>query len=728
MMIKINLIKMNFKLLLAALLFGISSSVLSQEFVTGIQINEAVVVEAKKVALEKSACNCGSNNQAEAVHLPFFDDFSTSTIFPDQKLWDGRSVFVNKDFPYMPVNLGAATFDAIDSSGRIYSNGSIAPFEADRLMTRYIRLDSIFTPAERKLSPADSVYLSFFYQPQGVGFPPELQDSLILEFSRYTGNFVFSRMDSVKVIANIYLQSPADSIRPLDTLWAPASMGCNPDIFTIAYTYIYWGDSITVACDSVIVPEIAWDRMWYSEGLSLSEFQQKYDRDMLQVMIPVTDADYFIDQFRFRFRNYASLSDNNYPVSYKGNNDQWNVDYVYLNDNRSAGDTTYRVLTFSQRAPSFLKNYEVMPYRQYRYSPNNNTNDTIRMYIANLDNIEHNTKYSYHVKQVDGDFGYDYFGGSCNLLPFYEVGFQDCVGCGAAHACPPVNSLFSLDDDKDTTSYIIKHYISDSSEQNSIVDSAIYRQGFYNYYAYDDGTPEKGWGYESPGGGQVAYQFTLNMADTLWGVQMYFNRTLNNANEFFFDLLVWGDNNGKPGEVIYRLENQKVKWENGLYRFYPYMLSEPLVLAGTFYVGWEKNEGSGFNIGMDANNNEQDKIFFKSIDEWNNATVPGGGALLIRPIVGSNMVLSTNDLFTDNDIHKIKVYPNPASTYFSISNKEIKNDPHAELKIFSMFGREVLNQKGVGSSTNVSHLPAGIFIVRIISENRYYSAKLLINR
>ena len=128
---------MNFKLLIAILIFGISSSLFSQEFVTGIQINEAVAMEAKKVAHSKGSCNCDSDSrEVEALQLPFFDDFSTSNIFPDQNLWDGRSVFVNKDFPYMPVNIGAATFDAIDSSGNIYLNGTIAPFEADMLMTQ----------------------------------------------------------------------------------------------------------------------------------------------------------------------------------------------------------------------------------------------------------------------------------------------------------------------------------------------------------------------------------------------------------------------------------------------------------------------------------------------------------------------------------------------------------------------------------------------------------------
>lgn len=698
----------------------------TQEFVTGIQINEAVALEAKKVALENKLYNCDTDRQVESIQLPFFDDFSTSNIFPDQSLWDGRSVFVNKDFPYMPVNIGVATFDAIDSSGNIYSTGSIAPFEADRLTTQNIRLDSIFIQDARKLTPADSVYLSFFYQPQGVGDIPQLRDSLILEFSRYTGNLIFSHMDSITVISNIYLQNPGDTIKALDTLWAPASMGCNPLVFTIAYVNTPWGDSVTVACDTVIVPEINWDRMWYSEGLSLEEFKLEYNRDMLQVMIPVTDTSYFIDEFRFRFRNYASLSNENYPASWRSNGDQWNIDYVYLNYNRSKGDTTYRALTFSQRAPSFLRNYEVMPYRQYKASPGSNTSLSFRMYIANLDKIEHNTKYSYHVKQVDGNFKYDYFGGSCNLLPFYEFGFQKCEGCGSAHACPPVNSLFSLDYDRDTTSYIIKHYISDSSDQNSIVDSAIYKQGFYNYYAYDDGTPEVGWGVDGTAGAQVAYQFTLSMADTLWGVQMYFNRTLNNANEFLFDLLVWSDNNGRPGEVIYRLENRKVKWEDGLYRFYPYMLNEPLMLAGVFYVGWEKFNPDNMNIGMDANNNAQDKIFYKTELDWFNASVQG--ALLIRPIIGSNLVLSANEILTDNDINSIKVFPNPTSGYFSISNAEIENDPNAELKIYNVYGLEMLHKKEISSRVDISSLTVGIYIVRVSSKSKHYTAKLLINR
>ena len=665
------------------------------------------------------------------MQLPFFDDFSTSNIYPNQELWDGRSTYVNKYFPLMSTNIGVATLDAINSSGRVYSTATVAPFVADTLMTQDIRLDSIFSPVERRLSPADSVYLSFYYQPQGVGFYPELQDSLILEFSHYTGDTIFSHIDSITVNVEIYI-GPGDTIHPLDVLWPPGSMGCNPDISTVVYEIITFGDSVTIACDSVFIPEIVWNKIWYSEGLSLEDFRVEFhledNRDMIQIMVPILDTAYFNNRFRFRFRNYASLSNQNYPNTWQSNDDTWNIDYVYLNYNRSEADTTYRALSFSQSAPSFLKNYQVMPYRQYRSSPTNNTSTNLQMYITNLDNIEHNTKYSYHVKQVAGDFGYDYFGGSCNLKPFYEVGFQICDGCGAAHACPPVVSVFSLDFDMDTTSYIIKHYISDSSDQNSIVDSVIYHQGFYNYFAYDDGTPEMGWGVDGYESAQVAYKFTLNVSDTLWGVQMYFNRTLDDVNESFFDLLVWSDNNGSPGEIIHRLENQKVKWEDGLYHFYPYMLDEPILLAGTFYVGWERRGQNMLNIGFDANNDVRNKIFwFDVIDQvWKNAT--HAGALLVRPIVGANMILSTEELVDESRIHKITLYPNPASTHFSILHKELKNSLDADLKIFNIFGVEIHSQKGINSNIDISHFSGGIYIVRVVSENRQYISKLLINR
>jgi hypothetical protein len=365
-----------------------------------------------------------------------------------------------------------------------------------------------------------------------------------------------------------------------------------------------------------------------------------------------------------------------------------------------------------------------MPYRQYRADAAINTMRLdFQMYISNLDKIEHNTKYKYTVQQVNGNFNYTYNGYTCNLAPFYDYGFQNCINC-QKHACPAVQSAFNFDYTRDTTSYLIKHYISDSSESNILVDSVIYTQGFYNYYAYDDGTPEFGYGLE-PAGAQLAYQFKLSMPDTLRGVQMYFNRVVEEANVNYFNLIVWRDNNGRPGEIAYVLQSQKPKWnDNGIYHFYTYEFENPILLSGTFYVGWQQLAFGSLNIGMDANNNNQEKIFYKIEQSWINSGFPG--SLLIRPIVGQNMVLGTDEIPFDKLSSNIKLYPNPASAQFSFNKHIFGNNATANVFIYSVYGSLVSQQEVNNPTINVNNLSPGLYVVKISSNNKVFTGKLII--
>ena len=713
------------------LLTGISFLLPAQELLSGLQFNEAVKQEAAKTQVTKKTednCGCRGSQAEESLTLPFFDDFSTSHIYPNADKWAGgsNSVFVNQDFPLFPPNTRAATFDAIDSSGKVYQQADWIPFEADKLISLPIRLDSVFTPVVKALSPADSVYFSFYYQPQGVGDKPEPWDTLILEFAYPTGDSVFSHIDSLWVPVSLYLSSPSDTMRPGDTVYSPWP-SCNPDIYMINFETLTWNDSIRIPCDSVRVPQIVWDKVWESEGMSLDTFLLKNGgKYFVQKMIRIDSARYFTDKFRFRFRNYASIANDIVP-SWRSNVDEWNVDFIYLNYGRSHADTTYPMLTFSQRAPSFLKNYQVMPYRQYKAdAPVNVLRPDFKMYISNLDKVEHNTNYLYRVQQVNGDFHYTYNGGNCNLPPFYSWGFQTCgTSCGAAHACPPVQKAFNFDVSRDTTSYIIKHYISDSSESNILVDSAIYGQGFYNYYAYDDGTPEFGYGLE-PAGASLAYQFTLSISDTLRGVQMYFNRTKDNVNQQFFSLNVWRDNSGQPGESIYEMPNVQPEWNDGLYHFYTYKFDEPIVLSGTFYVGWQQYSSGSLNIGFDANDVHNNKIFYKDENGWHNSIFPG--SLLIRPIVGQDMILSTgNENQAMNKPGQISIYPNPAQTWCMIDPVYFSPDPKANVAIYNIYGSLVDEHYGTAGKINIAYWPAGMYVVRVRSHNRIYTGKLLVH-
>lgn len=97
-------------------------------------------------------------------------------------LWQDRNACINGTFPVGPPTIGVATMDALDEYGYPYNfvNTSLTG-TADYLTSVPINLGidpGDFLPYE----PSDSIYLSFYYQPQGLGNDPETNDSLILEF------------------------------------------------------------------------------------------------------------------------------------------------------------------------------------------------------------------------------------------------------------------------------------------------------------------------------------------------------------------------------------------------------------------------------------------------------------------------------------------------------------------------------------------------------------------
>jgi len=153
---------------LSILLFLVFSSfgVLAQEIVSPLKYNAYLKKQPLKPLYKTTA-----------ISLPFFEDFTGYGVFPDDSNWTDHSVYINNTMGLNPVSRGVATFDALSDRGAPYD--STNPFTyryADSLTSRLIDLSA--------LTPGDSVYLSFFYQPQGRGFAPETQDSLILFFKK----------------------------------------------------------------------------------------------------------------------------------------------------------------------------------------------------------------------------------------------------------------------------------------------------------------------------------------------------------------------------------------------------------------------------------------------------------------------------------------------------------------------------------------------------------------
>lgn len=563
----------------------------------------------------------------QVLTLPFYDDFSSSWNYPDTQKWADRNAYVNPGFPLHPITRNAATLDVLDAEGRVYDYAISNPFIAEHLTSNLIRLDSVFTPEPRPLTPADSLYLSFFYQPQGNGNAPEANDSLVLEFG---------------------------IVHDLDTTW---------------------------------------HSVWSAPGQTLEAFLEQNDGQYFkQVMIPIVDTQYFVNGFVFRFYNYASIVSQALPT-YRGNEDNWNLDVVYLDRNRRRTDTGYPKLCFTGATPSFLKRYRSMPYRHYCTNPTANIRNEFPLELSNLDDQPHNARYHYTIDQVEG---YQHFTSETETFPM-EAGALCQAKTGK------VDVLFTIDTPADSTSFLIRHYLVDNSVNPPLVDSLCTHQGFYNYFAYDDGIPEMGYGVE-PASSSFAIQYEVSMPDTLQGVQILFNHTLNDANDKYFNIVVWKDNNGKPGEEIYRLSNRKPKWEDGLYRFVYYAFDQPVRLNGRFYVGIEQ-QGSGIiNVGFDGSNDNAQYNFYNSTGSWQQSAK--AGSIMIRPVVGARYFIGVDEPSETT----LRLYPNPASEVLHIEGVA----QGRSVTLFDLTGRKVV-ETAFAPEISLNGLPDGLYLVRIIT-------------
>lgn len=713
--------------LLFTILTFLSGLSFSQEVLTGLQYNPVIKETLQKEEAHSTSRATQRLELIKPLHLPFFDDFHQESIFPDTARWLDRDVYVNQDFPYRSANVGAATFDAIDEYGNLYPDASSFPFLADILNSKPIRLDSIFHPVPREIKISDSVYFSFFYQPEGRGNKPEVWDSLVLQFGHPSGDSVYIYSDSVPVPISAYIL-PGDSIFPLDTLFAPPY--CDSNKYVIADRYYFYGDTVMIPCKDVYIPEYTWNTVWSTEGMSLDTFFARYGTYSRQVLIPVTDsATYFRKDFMFRFFNFASLATQNVP-SWRSNADQWNVDYIYLNTGRSLADTTYRDISFVEKAPTMLRNYQAMPYSQYKNDPTNSMADSINLVISNLYDEAFNTDYGYYVDATDGSYSFFHDGGGCNLPPFYSFGYQKCdETCGASRACPIVDFIYPLGFGQDSAAFEIKHVISGFTAADTVGDTITLLQEFYNYFAYDDGTPEAGYGINIAGG-KVAYRFRLNQRDSLRAIRMFFNRTEGNANDQYFDLAVWRDNNGEPGELLYRQYDLKPKFSNSLYQIQTYYLKEPVGINNVFYIGWIQTTDDNLNVGFDTYNDASSNIYYNVLGYWEKTAFTG--SIIMRPVIGKAFDPAYTPGRPAQDT-RLVIYPNPSRNgLFRISLDDGSHNNlinKATIKVFNITGQEVISAPFM-ETLDASGLPGGFYMIKVVDgENgKIHTGKVVISR
>ncbi|MBI5009597.1 MAG: hypothetical protein HZB98_08120, partial [Bacteroidia bacterium] len=91
------------KLILSFIFTAAVISVSAQEVVTGLQSNYSIITSGENTKKGASSLSAGM------AELPFYDDFSGNSIYPDLTKWTDSFVFINDTYSDKQITTGIAT-------------------------------------------------------------------------------------------------------------------------------------------------------------------------------------------------------------------------------------------------------------------------------------------------------------------------------------------------------------------------------------------------------------------------------------------------------------------------------------------------------------------------------------------------------------------------------------------------------------------------------------------
>jgi hypothetical protein len=383
-----------------------------------------------------------------------------------------------------------------------------------------------------------------------------------------------------------------------------------------------------------------WTQVWSSpEVFQTDAFEH--------VFLAVNSTEYLLDGFQFRFRNFGTLS---------GAFDHWHIDYVQLDAGVDSSNVIFDEVAMQFPLRTLLNEYTAMPLTHFAANSANNMVSSIAVQQRNLGNDE-NIVTNYSITKQDG-----------TSQVFNAADFNTALNANSSFTRNiGLNGFIYNVTPDDTCSYFdVKTYINptDARLQN---DTATLRQYFYNYYAYDDGTAERGYS-NSAAGGMIAVKFRAEVTDSLLGLFVYWLPTGIDVTAETFLLRAWSDGGTQPGAELGENFNYQhpAFYSHGENYFSYYSYDTPLAVTGNFYVGWVQSGSVGLPVGNDKSGTvNSTKVFYNNgfQQPWQQSSI--NGALMIRPVFKSGKSSVWNSV---NELQTItpSVYPNPFSENFNI--------------------------------------------------------------
>lgn len=475
------------------------------------------------------------------------------------------------------------------------------------------------------------------------------------------------------------------------------------------------GDSLTLEFYNALADTASgspWERIWSKDGGDVL-----YDSVFYPEIFKVEQR-FMTDRFLFRFQSYGDQD---------GPFDAWHLDYIYLDDDRSAADITngFDDAAFSGQMTSPITPFTSIPAHQFLVNNQYIKNQEVGMSYLNRrpPNGVINT-YGVDITYVvtlenNGEIILDDRRASKTLTANFNdttltLGLTDPLSGNVLLSDQDFSSILSFD------SAIIRTTVSLLDSVPVLLDGNVIdlrvndtiRTDYllHDYYAYDDGTAEYAVG-TNIRGGKVGVQFWVEEPDTLTHIDIHFPNIDPSSNDNSLTLRIFHE---LEDENPMRAQSVNIITATELNEFTRYALERPLIVSDTFFITYEQNANEYIGIGFDRSNPAAAPYIFETIkEEWvQNERL--SGALMIRPIFKpvDEYVLATEE------IEQLAVYPNPTASSIRIKGN------YQFVELHNISGQLLLREKQQ-ISHDLSNLPAGLYLLTINTSDGNQTQKVI---
>ncbi|NIK73743.1 hypothetical protein FHS56_001256 [Thermonema lapsum] len=436
-----------------------------------------------------------------------------------------------------------------------------------------------------------------------------------------------------------------------------------------------------------------WQEVWRQTGENIDT------TTFTQTLIAIDQSHFLHANFRFQFIRYGRLT---------GTFDHWHLDYIYLNSGRNASDVYYRDITTINSPLRYFSDFSAIPLHHLNSSFA--TASKIGTRLRNLDNNFRALSYQCRV--------YDSQNNVLLSLPVTAIAPNaPLIFPGDDFRLEATPTLFTPPATPTTVRYCFE--VNTSDDNTSIPpydlrvnDTICGKTVLADYYAYDDGSFEYVAGINQRFG-KLGVRFVLpdGLQAQLTAVDILFVPYKKSLTGQSFVLWI-AKRLRKPGTEDNMLFQKAYPItypsQYGQVVRFPVDIHATVIVSDTFYVGIQQTTDDFLAIAFDKHLDSREHIFANVFGVWEqNPDIRG--SLFIRPVFSPNPVTS----LPAPPPATLRLHPNPATEQVSIEGLQA---PIRTYQLSDLQGR-VLHCPLQGNRLDISHLPPGMYVLKLVLNN-----------